>query len=97
MLARAFLIFASLFASAASAAPAIDPQFGKDHRASFETEKDIGFDNGTTMVFRLYFQNNDGHSMGRVRLSATNMPSNSAASSLSIVIMRTPRRVFGRA
>lgn len=53
---------------------AIDPQFGKKHTATFETEKEIGFDGGTTMVFRLYFQNNDGHSMGRVRLSASNMP-----------------------
>src|SRR5262249_22638528 len=58
----------------AKSAWAIDPQFGKNHIATFETEKEAGFDDGTKLVFRLYFNNNDGHSMGRVRLSATNMP-----------------------
>ena len=53
---------------------AIDPQFGKDHTATFETEGAAGFDGASILVFKLHFNNNDGHSMGRVRLSATEMP-----------------------
>ncbi len=53
---------------------AIDPQFGKDHTAVFETSRDVGYDGGTTLTVRLYFNNNDGHSIGRPRLSVTTMP-----------------------
>ncbi len=53
---------------------AIDPQFGKDHRAVFETGSDVGFDGGTTLTVRLYFNNNDGHSIGRPRISVTTLP-----------------------
>ena len=52
---------------------AIDPQFGKDHKAVFETSGDIGFDGGTTLTFKLHFNNNNGHSIGRPRLSVTTM------------------------
>ena len=51
---------------------AIDPQFGKDHAAAFETENPItGFEGGTFIIFTLKFNNNDGHNIGRLRLSAT--------------------------
>jgi hypothetical protein len=55
----------------AKSAWAIDPQFGKDHAASFELEKPAGFDGGTTLVFTLKFNNNDGHNIGRFRLSVS--------------------------
>ncbi len=48
---------------------AIDPQFGKDHAAVFDTESPFGFEGGTAITFTLKFNNNDGHQMGRVRLS----------------------------
>ena len=53
---------------------AIDPQFGKDHRATFEAKKEFGFDGGTELTFKLNFDNNDGHSIGRFRISVTTMP-----------------------
>src|SRR5262249_47426935 len=48
---------------------AVDPQFGKDHAAVFETEKPIGFEGGSVLTFRLIFTNNTQHSIGRPRLS----------------------------
>jgi hypothetical protein len=48
---------------------AIDPQFGKDHAAVFDTEKPIGFPGGSTLIFTLQFQNNTGHNIGRPRLA----------------------------
>jgi hypothetical protein len=53
----------------AKSAWAIDPQYGKDHVAVFETEKPIGFSGGTMLTFTLAFRNNDGHGIGRPRLS----------------------------
>jgi len=50
---------------------AIDPQFGKDHAAVFETEKEIGFSGGSVLTFSLVFHGNDGHNIGRLRLSLT--------------------------
>jgi cytochrome c553 len=50
---------------------ALDPQFGKDHAASFETAENIGFPGGTKLVFTLEFKNNNQHSIGRPRLSLT--------------------------
>jgi mono/diheme cytochrome c family protein len=50
---------------------AIDPQFGKDHAAIFELADAAGFDGGTRLVFTLKFENNDGHNLGRIRLSAS--------------------------
>jgi len=50
---------------------AIDPQFGKDHAAVFETESPIGFEGGTTLTFTLQFKTNGGHQIGRPRLAIT--------------------------
>src|SRR5579862_526216 len=52
---------------------AIDPQFGRNHTATFEAEKELTFENGATLTFKLRFNNNDGHSIGRTRLSVTSM------------------------
>lgn len=51
---------------------AIDPQFGKDHAAVFEVEGPFGFEEGTVLTFRLQFNNNDGHNLGRPRLAISN-------------------------
>ncbi len=53
---------------------AVDPQFGKNHAAVFETEGEIGFDSGTVLTFTLSFNNNNGHQIGRPRLSLTTLP-----------------------
>ena len=48
---------------------AVDPQFGKDHAAVFETAADVGFDGGTILTFTMEFNGNNGHNIGRPRLS----------------------------
>ncbi len=48
---------------------AIDPQFGKNHAAIFETEKPIGFEGGSVLTFTLKFNNNTQHGIGRPRLA----------------------------
>jgi cytochrome c553 len=53
---------------------ALDPQFGKDHAAAFETAENLGFAGGTKLVFTLEFKNNNQHSIGRPRLSVTTSP-----------------------
>ena len=50
---------------------AVDPQFGKDHAAVFDLEKPAGHAGGSVFTFILRFQNNDGHNLGRPRLSLT--------------------------
>jgi hypothetical protein len=50
---------------------AIDPEFGKDHAAVFELAEPAGLDKGTQLVFTLKFENNDGHNLGRLRLSVS--------------------------
>jgi mono/diheme cytochrome c family protein len=50
----------------AKSAWAIDPQFGKDHAAVFELAEP---EKGTQFLFTLKFENNDGHNLGRIRLS----------------------------
>jgi hypothetical protein len=49
----------------------IDPLEGKSHTAVFETEKPVGFRGGTTLQFVLQQGSPAGHSLGRLRLSAT--------------------------
>jgi cytochrome c553 len=53
---------------------ALDPQFGKDHAAVFEMEKDAGFDKGTVLTFVLEFKNNHKHCIGRFRLALSTSP-----------------------
>jgi mono/diheme cytochrome c family protein len=53
---------------------AVDPQFGKDHAAVFETAADVGFDGGTVLTFTLEFKNNVKHSIGRPRLAISTAP-----------------------
>ncbi len=53
---------------------AVDPQFGKDHAAVFETSQNIGFEGGTELEFLLEFKGNDQHNFGRTRLSITTAP-----------------------
>ena len=48
---------------------AVDPQFGKDHAAVYETSTPIGFEGGTELEFQLEFQGNDQHNFGRTRIS----------------------------
>ena len=50
---------------------AVDPQFGKDHAAVFDTETPIGHEGGSVLTFTLSFRNNAGHNIGRPRLSLT--------------------------
>jgi hypothetical protein len=51
---------------------AVDPQFGKDHAATFDLNTPTGFDGGTILTFTLKFNNNVGHNIGRLRLSISN-------------------------
>jgi hypothetical protein len=53
----------------AKSAWAIDPQFGKDHAAVFETETPIGYPGGTALTFTLRFNTNTSHNIGRLRLA----------------------------
>jgi cytochrome c553 len=53
---------------------AVDPEFGKNHAAVFETETDVGFDGGTVLTFTMEFNTNTGHSIGRPRLALTVAP-----------------------
>ncbi len=53
---------------------AVDPQFGKDHAAVFETGEAIGFEGGTELEFNLEFNGNDQHNFGRTRLSVWSAP-----------------------
>jgi hypothetical protein len=48
---------------------AVDPQFGKDHAAVFETQSPIGFEGGSILTFTLQFKTNGGHQIGRPRLA----------------------------
>jgi mono/diheme cytochrome c family protein len=53
---------------------AVDPEFGKNHAAVFETATDVGFDGGTVLTFTLEFKNNAGHNIGRPRLALAVAP-----------------------
>ena len=53
---------------------AIDPQFGKDHAATFEFQNPVGFEGGSELTLRLDFQGNNHHAIGRPRISITTEP-----------------------
>jgi hypothetical protein len=74
---------------------AIDPQFGKDHAAVFELDSPAGFEGGSILTITLKFNNNDGHNIGRPRISITSaeqMPALTAPGVLGHVrhIVRLP-------
>lgn len=48
---------------------AVDPEFGKDHAASFRFAQPVGHPGGTILTVSLVFRGNDGHNIGRPRLS----------------------------
>ena len=50
---------------------AVDPQFGKDHAAVFELAMPPAPTEISRLSFTLSFNNNDGHNLGRVRLSVS--------------------------
>ena len=53
---------------------AVDPQFGKNHAAVFEFAQAIGMEGGTVLTFTLKFDGNNGHNIGRPRLSISTAP-----------------------
>ncbi len=53
---------------------AVDPQFGKDHAAVFQTAADVGFAGGSKLTFTLEFNVNNKHNIGRPRLSISTAP-----------------------
>ncbi len=53
---------------------AIDPQFGRDHAATFEFEKPAGFEGGVTLTITLDFEGNNHHAIGRPRVAITTRP-----------------------
>lgn len=53
---------------------AVDPQFGKDHAATFEFTEPLKLDAAARLTFTLEFNNNTKHSIGRPRLSLTSAP-----------------------
>ncbi|WZO97658.1 PSD1 and planctomycete cytochrome C domain-containing protein [Isosphaeraceae bacterium EP7] len=53
---------------------AVDPQFGQDQVAVFETAADVPIDSACILTFRLSFKNNARHGLGRFRLAATASP-----------------------
>jgi mono/diheme cytochrome c family protein len=48
---------------------AVDPQFGRNHAAVFETATPAGFKEGALLTLTLKFANNAQHAIGRPRLS----------------------------
>ena len=50
---------------------AVDPEFGKNHAAAFDTSEPVGTDGGSVLTFTLRFNNNVKHAIGRPRLSLT--------------------------
>ena len=53
---------------------AVDPQFGKDHAAVFQIGGSVGFEGGTKLTIELLFEVNTAHTIGRPRLSVSDLP-----------------------
>jgi mono/diheme cytochrome c family protein len=53
---------------------AVDPQFGKDHAATWEFESPVDLGPDVTLKFTLKFNNNVRHGMGRPRIAVTTAP-----------------------
>jgi cytochrome c553 len=78
---KGFGVAGAIDADRVTSAWAIDPQFGKDHAATFDFEKPVGFAGGTVITVTLSFNTNTGHGIGRPRvsLSAAEKPDIKAA------------------
>jgi mono/diheme cytochrome c family protein len=50
---------------------AVDPQFGKDHAATWEFESPLDLGGDVTLTFTLKFNNNVRHGVGRPRIAVT--------------------------
>ena len=48
---------------------ALDPQFGKNHSAIFDFSKNSNSKNGDLLEFKIHFNNNHKHNIGRLRIS----------------------------
>jgi hypothetical protein len=71
---------------------AIAPQFRKTHWARFETDRPLGFEEGTEITFKLVQEFGAGRTIGRVRLSAlTGDLKREAIPTDVIAILETPR------
>lgn len=53
---------------------AVDPEFGKDHAAVFQSAEPFGFEQGTQVTITLKYNNNTQHSIGRPRLTISQRP-----------------------
>ena len=53
---------------------AIDPQFGHNQAAVYETTSPVGFPGGTVLTFTLQFNGNDQHNIGRLRIAVRRGP-----------------------
>ncbi len=53
----------------ANSAWAVDPQFGKDHAASFEFDAPVELKAGELVTVSMKFNNNTGHGLGRPRIA----------------------------
>ncbi len=53
---------------------AVDPQFGKDHAATFRLDSPVAFDGGVRLVVRLEFNVNNKHNIGRLRVAVSAAP-----------------------
>ena len=78
----------------------IDPMEGQSHAGVFEFEKPVGFEKGTTLSFELSMGDRD-HSIGRLRLSATDSakpdlpPTYAEVAAQSAVRVEIPRTKSG--
>ncbi|MDP3069555.1 MAG: PSD1 and planctomycete cytochrome C domain-containing protein [Opitutaceae bacterium] len=70
---------------------AISPQFGRDHWATFATERPLGSADGATFVFTLEQNNGGSRTIGRLRLSAlTGVAQGPALPATVAAVLRTP-------
>ncbi|MBL9190478.1 MAG: PSD1 domain-containing protein [Opitutaceae bacterium] len=70
---------------------AISPQFGRDHWATFATERPLGSADGATFVFTLEQNNGGSRTIGRLRLSAlTGAAQGPALPAAVAAALRTP-------
>ena len=67
---------------------AVNPQFGRDQAAVYETESPVGFAGGTRLTFTLVFNGNYRHNIGRLRLALS-----TAATPVAIRSAGMPARI----